>query len=614
MKAAAEKQQEDGQVRRSNRSEYGEKVRFRRDRFAVTGLVGLIVVCLLAYVATAAGTARELRKRNALERNENTARLCARLLDEQCDSALSVLKALAQQPLLAARLGGNKNANFTGHLKDAVELVPDLLAVAICDPHGTIQASYPRAIPFPASLGQERWFRRAAQRESPVIGEVLRLGDAARSEVLPIVLPVLKGAEKTGYIVAYYRLGDIYDWLRGVHVSGGVVYIVNARGHIVAANGTIGNLPLEANSPLTPVLLRARHGDYGSQLLATSASAGGLSVVGYAHAARPDWSLLVLQPAAAAFGPTDFLLQRLLLVTVPLLVFVPLAAWVLLTLYHRQLRLTRLLSERNEQLRKADQAKSDLLANVSHDLKTPIASMRLSLSGIRDSSADAVQIEDCLSVMGEELEQLATRVRNLLDMARLEAEGEKGIASEPRCLEPCDLADVAGAALERLRLRLRDRPLLAQFPPTPLLVECDQAQMETVLVNLLENALNYSPDGSPICLSGAVEANQAVLRVSDAGPGIPLENRERIFEKFYRVANGGATGGTGLGLAICRSVVEAHGGIIRVGDGAAGGAEFGVVLPLIQETTVDLEPAEPTEANRAPSARSDNRDEEVASC
>jgi two-component system sensor histidine kinase KdpD len=165
-------------------------------------------------------------------------------------------------------------------------------------------------------------------------------------------------------------------------------------------------------------------------------------------------------------------------------------------------------------------------------------------------------------------------VRNLLDMSRLDVDNVLTLR------EPCDLSDIVAGVLERLRPILRSRPLHARFPTEPLLLECDQNQMETVIVNLVENAVKYSPPDSALHLTGSSVGGSIVFSLRDEGPGVAPGEKARIFDKFYRVGTRYARGGTGLGLAICKTIVEAHGGTIRVDDALEGGAVFSLVLPV----------------------------------
>jgi len=567
--------------------------RLRRDRVVVMGLVVLVLIAMAAYVLAVMSSASRLRTQHALEQSGDTARLSARLLDVQCDSALYVLRALAQQPLFEARLRARDRSGLRGQLRSAVELVPDLLFVAAYSSTGRLLEQHPSASQPPGDVGAEGWFRHISATGTVFIGDVRSVTDeTGQHDALTMAVPVGPRGHTTGYLLAYYRLGDIYEWLREVHVSGGNIVIVGPDGRVIAASGA--PTPPQV-IPVNAALTRARQGSFGAMVLSDPLGATGESVVGYALAVRPQWTVLVTEAADSAFAPSDYLLRRLPLITAPLILLLGLAAWNLINLYHRQQRLAGQLAERNVILYEQDRAKSDLLANVSHDLKTPIASMQLSVSGLLEDDGNSStawersQVAECLSLVSQELDELSGRVRNLLDMSRLDAAGSVGGREH---YDLCDIADIVASVLERLRLLLRGRIVDARFPPEPLLVEGDPTQIETVVMNLLENAVKYSAPGTPIHLRGDIAGDRIVLSVRDEGPGIPEAERSRIFDKFYRSPTRYASGGTGLGLAICKAIVEAHGGTITVappapregGDIAAGGAEFVISLPRIEET------------------------------
>jgi two-component system sensor histidine kinase KdpD len=141
------------------------------------------------------------------------------------------------------------------------------------------------------------------------------------------------------------------------------------------------------------------------------------------------------------------------------------------------------------------------------------------------------------------------------------------------------LEEVVGTTLLRLEEMLTDHPLKTNLPGDLPFVLFDSVLIEQVLVNLLENAVKYTPPGSPIDLSAWAEGQVVVVEVADRGPGLPPGEEERIFEKFYRIRPT-ASGGIGLGLTICRAIVEAHGGRISAANRAGGGAVFRFTLPL----------------------------------
>ena len=497
-----------------------------------------------------------------------------------------VLAALSERPDFASQLQRRSRVPLLDYLTDAVDMVPDLQAAAIYDTNGQRILAYPDQKLPKGSAANEPWFQSVTRTQQPFVGNVIRLRrpGTPSQEVLIIALPIREesGGLPSGYLLAYYRLRDIEEWLEQVRIMGGSVLILDRKHRVIAAGGAVTKatrwqVPPQDNSP---ALLLALSGKTGAVVTDDPLGTSDRAVVGYALASRPGWALLVTQPVQSAFASSEYLLRRLSLILLPLLLLLVWTAWLLLRFYHRQQALTRQLAARNRALHLQDREKSDLLANVSHGLKTPITSMQLSISGVLDGEADSDRshTEECLTLVREELGELEGRVRNLLDMSRLDA------GAVPILREPCDLTDITASTLERLSPILQGRPVHAHFPPLPLMVECDQTQMETVLVNLVENAVKYSPPGSALHLFGDFESGFAVLAIRDEGPGVSDSETERIFEKFYRGRGLSGAGGTGLGLTICRTVVEAHGGTIRAGSPSVGGAEFRLRLPRIEES------------------------------
>ncbi len=234
----------------------------------------------------------------------------------------------------------------------------------------------------------------------------------------------------------------------------------------------------------------------------------------------------------------------------------------------RDLDRSRLLAE-TERLRAA------LLTSISHDLRTPLASILGAASSL-DSYAgllDDAARRELLGTIREEAERLNRFVANLLDMTRLESG-----AVMPR-REPADLGEVAGSALSRAAKVLeRHRAVLDVQPGLPLL-RLDVVLFEQVLFNLLDNAAKYAPEGTEIRLRVWSEGNAACVQVADRGPGIPEDGLETVFDKFTRLhVSDRRRPGTGLGLAVCRGFVEAMGGSIRAANRPGGGAAFTITL------------------------------------
>jgi two-component system sensor histidine kinase KdpD len=174
----------------------------------------------------------------------------------------------------------------------------------------------------------------------------------------------------------------------------------------------------------------------------------------------------------------------------------------------------------------------------------------------------------------EEVERLNRLVGNLLDMTRLAA------GALHLHLEPCDVQDLVGSALDQLRGRLQGRPLAVSVPDDVPLIPVDEALLVQVLVNLFDNALKYSPPGSPIEIAARQVGYAVEITVADRGIGIPPEDLPRVFDKFYRVRRPGNPQGTGLGLSICQGIVEAHGGRIHAENRAGAGSVLAFTLPM----------------------------------
>ena len=252
-----------------------------------------------------------------------------------------------------------------------------------------------------------------------------------------------------------------------------------------------------------------------------------------------------------------------------------------------------------ERVRKArvEEMRSALLSAVSHDLRTPLAAITGAATTLREegNALTAAQKQDLLGAICQEAERLEQLVGNLLDMTRL-ASGTLAVKREWIPIE-----ELVGSALTRLENRLDGRPVRTDLPANLPLVSVDPVLTEQVFVNLIENALKYTPPGSPLEISARAEQGNIFLDVADRGPGLPDGREGRIFEKFFRGEHPGVSG-AGLGLAICRGIVEAHGGKVSARNREGGGALFRIRLPSpprVPSVPSDLEAEAQAVAGRA---------------
>jgi two-component system sensor histidine kinase KdpD len=221
-----------------------------------------------------------------------------------------------------------------------------------------------------------------------------------------------------------------------------------------------------------------------------------------------------------------------------------------------------------------EQLRNALLSSVSHDLRTPLGIITGSVSVLLDGTELTEESRhELISNTYREAQRLSNLVKNLLDMTRLEA----GALTVQRNLQPID--DVIDAAIRRFEDELKTRPLEVDVPADLPVLPLDEALVEQVLINLLENAFKYTPPGSPIRLEARARGGFVEVLVSDRGPGVPRGHEGQVFEKFYRASSEGQRG-SGLGLTIARGIVVAHGGTIAAESREGGGATFRFTLPV----------------------------------
>ncbi|MGH8772301.1 MAG: ATP-binding protein, partial [Burkholderiales bacterium] len=220
--------------------------------------------------------------------------------------------------------------------------------------------------------------------------------------------------------------------------------------------------------------------------------------------------------------------------------------------------------------------RNSLLAGISHDLRTPLAVIAGSASTLVQGE-ERIEPDERTSLaknIFDEATHMNQVVTNLLDMTRL-ASGAKALAREW-----CSISELAGSALNRLDDRAKEHVLLVKIPHNLPLVLVDAALIEQVFVNIIENALKYTPAGTRIQIIAQVEREAMRISVADDGPGFASNMEGRVFDKFYRGREQDGRAGVGLGLTLAKAIIEAHGGSIIAQNRLGGGAEIAFTLPL----------------------------------
>jgi signal transduction histidine kinase len=235
--------------------------------------------------------------------------------------------------------------------------------------------------------------------------------------------------------------------------------------------------------------------------------------------------------------------------------------------------------------READTLKDTFISVVSHELKTPVAIIKGYAETLRRPEArrDPAMVDDMLADVTQEADRLARLVDDLLDASRLQAGG-----LPLRDVDDVDLKYLAERVTDRYRPQTTKHTLLLEFPADFPLVLGDAQRLEQVLDNLVSNAIKYSPRGGKIVIAGKATPAEIVVSVSDEGVGIPLDEQERIFDRFHRVEGPEtrAVAGTGLGLYLTRAIVNAHGGRCWVVSTPGRGSTFYFAIP--RETSLAI--------------------------
>ncbi len=239
---------------------------------------------------------------------------------------------------------------------------------------------------------------------------------------------------------------------------------------------------------------------------------------------------------------------------------------------------TRLAQEAAQSavLARSDELKSALLAAVSHDLRTPLASIKAAATSLLDDSVtwEPEARRELLSAIDEETDRLTLMVGNLLDLSRIE-----GGALKPR-KDWYDPDELVNDVMQRLVSRHPTHSIKVHVEPDVPLVELDYVEIAQVMINLLENAIRHTPAGTPISVTVRRVRDGVTFTIHDDGPGISPAYLPHLFEKFYRAPGKSREPGSGIGLAICKGLVEAHGGAIGVVSMPGAGTTFAFTLPV----------------------------------
>lgn len=239
-----------------------------------------------------------------------------------------------------------------------------------------------------------------------------------------------------------------------------------------------------------------------------------------------------------------------------------------------------LLAEDQTEIVRAQSVRSDFVANVSHELKTPVGAIRLLAEAIEDAAEDEDAVRHFTSRLHRESERLTLLVQDIIELSRLQ--GQNVVTSGG----PVELGRVVAEAVDRNRMTAESRDIslvIGGSVDAPAFGDADM--LTTAVRNLIDNAIRYSPPGTRVGVGLRQRDGMALIAVTDQGPGIQQSEQDRIFERFYRVdsARSRQTGGTGLGLSIVKHVMQQHGGRVDIWSEEGQGSTFTLCIPLMSE-------------------------------
>lgn len=233
------------------------------------------------------------------------------------------------------------------------------------------------------------------------------------------------------------------------------------------------------------------------------------------------------------------------------------------------------------ELVRMESARRDFVANVSHELKTPVGAMSLLVEALAEAKDDPVAVESFSESLTREAKRLSTMITELISLSKLQ-----GAEALPD-MEELQVSEIIAAAVRRTALLAEQSGITVTVDcDDSLMVEGDRSLLITAVSNLISNAVNYSPEQTPVSVSSSlIDPDTVAIRVTDRGIGISLADQERIFERFFRVdkARSRSTGGTGLGLAIVKHVIANHRGAIKIWSRPGTGSTFTLELPVLKK-------------------------------
>jgi signal transduction histidine kinase len=548
-------------------------------------LIAVPVVLLLGTIGLVLAW-RNYQSQRALVIDES--RLLAASAAADADGFLRGQIALLEAAAASPTMRGPDLAPMEVYLRELLAVQPQMLGIGWIDLDGVIRATAtPSDTDAPTVVADRDYFQEVTRAGAPFVSAASTGRPTGRPAVTVAVPTRDTGGALTGVIGARIGLGQLEDAITTVRPrGGGDVLIVDRAGQLIVEPDRPA--PTIRDVSASPLLQQARA--RGSDVLTgvTGLREGPDRIVSFAPVPTGGWIVFLDRPADDAFATA----RRTLIAEVVALAGVLVAG--IAGLVWTGSRLNRAAAERERLLVREQEARAEaeaavqlrdqVLAGVSHDLKSPLTTIRglaqVLARQVSRAPDPSPNLRDGLDRIDAATAKMASMMDELLDAARLQM-------GQPLELnrEPTDLIALARAAADVHQRTTERHRIHVEEGPTALVGDWDRARLERVLDNLLTNAIKYSPEGGTITLTVAgergAEGGWASVSVRDEGIGIPADDLPHIFDRFYRAGNvTGRIAGTGIGLAGARRIVEQHGGTLTAAAAPDRGSIFTMCLPL----------------------------------
>ena len=532
-------------------------------------------------------------EREELQSDLLRARTLSAIVEEDLRSAENILTSIADRPAVQHHWAEHDLVSMEVDLHEALKLEPAFLFVGAFETGGALRVILPPDKIVGDNFSYRDWYRGVTSHWQPYVSEVYRTAVTSNPLVMAVAVPLRdEHGTPDGILMATYSLSQLTDKFKALQKGAEADFYVLDQHGVVAASPKIDPQSEPVRFSASAVAARALAGAEGSDRFQID---GKNMFVGYAPVPRLGWAVLYARPESEALVPAMRLRTHNRTVSLYLLLVYLATGGLAAFLMQRQ---TQLLSanqalnlklvQAKEEAERSNKFKDQFLSTMSHELRTPLNAVLGFSDLLADGRYGALndRQQRYVSHIHAGGKHLLKLISDILDLSKIEA-GRMELAREDVIVESA-FAEVISALYPLAEKK--SQTLLPQVEPL-LHVHADGMRFKQALMNLVGNAIKFTPEGGRIELAARKVDDKVRVEVRDNGPGIPSEQQQRNFEAFVRLSQtGSVTEGTGLGLAITSRLVELHGGRLGIESQPGLGSCFYFSLPIVTATREQLGP------------------------